>query len=81
MTDAIKKAVTRQGVVVRKSGLMTVVVRIDQKKRHPKYKKTYSVSKKYLVHDATNSAVVGSKVTIALSKPLSRHKRWTIVAA
>jgi small subunit ribosomal protein S17 len=68
-----------QGVVLRKSGDKTVSVEISHVAQHPLYHKRVTRRKRYLVHDADNSAKIGEVVTIAESRPLSTSKRWTIV--
>jgi len=35
-------------------------------------------AKKYMAHDEGNACRVGDKVRIVESRPLSRHKRWTV---
>jgi len=56
----------------------TVVVKIDQVKVHPKYQKRYRVTKKFKADTAGNAYVVGDKVEIMESKPLSKTKRWVV---
>ncbi|MCL1975304.1 MAG: 30S ribosomal protein S17 [Firmicutes bacterium] len=58
----------------------TVVVRVDTRVRHPLYGKITSVSKKFKAHDEYNEAKIGDKVLIAETRPLSRDKRWRVVA-
>lgn len=70
---------TLTGTVVKKSGEKTVAVLVVRKRQHPTYHKTISTSKKYLVHDPKNAAVVGSVVTILESRPISSKKHWTLV--
>ncbi len=77
-----KKSIIKKkfyGVVI--SGKMdkTIVVRIDRVKVHPKYKKRYTVSKKYKVHDEKNQFKEGDKVTFAECRPLSKDKRWRVL--
>ena len=56
----------------------TIVVQIEKKVMHPIYKKFVRSRVKYKVHDETNEARVGDTVLIEETRPLSRHKRWTI---
>jgi small subunit ribosomal protein S17 len=53
-------------------------VRVDRFVKHPKYKKYFVRSKKYLVHDPGNTAAVGDKVTIVATRPISKMKRFAI---
>jgi len=69
-----------QGVVTSKSGDKTVVVNVERLMRHPIYKKTIRRSKRYHAHDESNAIAVGDKVRIEECRPLSKLKRWTIVA-
>lgn len=64
------------GVVVSDKMDKTIVVRVEQVKVHPKYKKRYTVSKKYKVHDERNEHKEGDKVEFAECRPLSKDKRW-----
>jgi len=70
---------TLEGVVVKSAMKDTVTVVVERYVKHPKYKKYQRRSKKYLVHDAGNTAEVGSRVTIRETKPLSKHKHFEIV--
>ena len=69
-----------QGVVTSKSGDKTVVVNVERLMMHPIYKKTIRRSKRYHAHDETNTIAVGDKVRIEECRPMSKLKRWTIVA-
>ncbi len=68
---------SKTGVVVSSKMDKTIVVRVDNYKVHPKYKKRYMVSKKFYAHDEANQCKEGDKVTIYETRPLSRLKRWT----
>lgn len=70
---------TRQGVVVSKSGNMTIVVVSESRRKHPLYGKIVKYSTKFHVHDEKNEASVGEKVCIVESRPLSRMKRWRLL--
>lgn len=69
----------RQGVVVSISGNKTIVVQITERKRHPKYGKMMTSTKKFHVHDEENTAGVGDTVRIMETRPLSATKRWRLV--
>ena len=71
---------TFDGVVVKTAMKDTVTVMVSRYVKHPKYKKYFKQSKKFLVHDAGNKAKVGDKVTIREGRPISKLKRFTIVA-
>jgi small subunit ribosomal protein S17 len=74
---AIKKKFS--GVVVSDKMLKTLVVRVDRVKVHPKYKKRYTVSKKYKVHDEKGSFKEGDKVSFIECRPLSKDKKWRAI--
>ena len=63
------------GVVVKTAAKDTAVVRVDRFVKHPKYKKYFTRSKKYLAHDPGNTAQVGDTVTIIAVKPVSKRCR------
>ncbi len=77
-----KKAISRKfnGVVVSAKNDKTIVVLVESVKIHPKYKKRYTVSRKYKVHDETNKHKAGDKVFFVECRPLSRDKRWRVIA-
>ncbi|OGN02930.1 MAG: 30S ribosomal protein S17 [Candidatus Yanofskybacteria bacterium RIFCSPHIGHO2_01_FULL_42_12] len=68
-----------KGVVVSDKMQKTVVVEVSRMKKHPKYKKYYSVSKRFKAHDAEGVYKIGEKVLIKETKPVSKDKRWTII--
>jgi small subunit ribosomal protein S17 len=76
------KTLSRQfvGVVVSDKSAKTIVVKVESVKKHPKYLKRYVVSRKYKVHDELNTHKIGDQVTFVECRPLSRDKRWRIVA-
>lgn len=49
------------------------------RKQHPKYKKFINVKKKYLVDSNNIDVIVGDKVEIIASRPISKRKRWKIL--
>jgi small subunit ribosomal protein S17 len=57
----------------------TVVVTVEQSKRHPLYGKVVRRARKFMVHNADNAAHQGDVVRIVESRPLSASKRWAIV--
>ena len=68
-----------QGTVVSNKMDKTVVVRIDIRKRHSKYHKAYTVSKRFKAHDAENAYHVGDVVVIESTRPISKDKKFTVV--
>jgi len=66
------------GVVVSTKMQKTIVVEIEMRKAHPKYKRVMKSNKKFYAHDEQNSARVGDVVRIRESRPLSKLKRWSL---
>ncbi len=72
-----RKVIT--GTVVSISGDKSITVKADYRKRHPKYGKMMTVSKKFHAHDENNECGIGDFVTIMETRPLSKTKRWRLV--
>lgn len=66
------------GNVVSTKMQKTIVVEVEMRKAHPKYKRIVKSSKKFYAHDEQNSARVGDVVRIRESRPLSKLKRWAL---
>ncbi|MFA5133446.1 MAG: 30S ribosomal protein S17 [Patescibacteria group bacterium] len=79
MKDEKKSIQKLTGVVVSDKMAKTIVVKIDRRVSHPKYKKAYTVSKKYKVHDEKNQFKVGDAVTFVSSKQFSKDKKWKVL--
>ena len=69
-----------QGVVVSDKMDKTIVVKVERRVMHPVYKKFVRRSKKYHAHDEANQFKSGDTVRIRECRPLSRTKRWEVVA-
>jgi small subunit ribosomal protein S17 len=69
----------RVGLVVSDKMEKTVVVAIENRAPHPKYKKVMVRTKRYKVHDEENKCQVGDRVRIQETRPLSRTKRWAVI--
>ena len=70
---------TRVGVVVSDKMDKTVVVALDVKYKHPLYKKTVKITKRYKAHDENTECKVGDTVEIAETRRLSADKNWRVV--
>ena len=57
----------------------TITVSIVSRETHPLYRKQYSKTRKYTAHDAKNEAHVGDRVQIAMCRPMSKTKAYTLV--
>ncbi|MCB9818756.1 30S ribosomal protein S17 [Candidatus Nomurabacteria bacterium] len=68
-----------EGTVVASLMQDTCTVAVERYVKHPKYKKFIRQTKKYLVHDAGNTAPVGAKVSIIETHPISKRKRFALL--
>jgi small subunit ribosomal protein S17 len=66
------------GNVVSTKMQKTIVVEVEMRKEHPKYRRVIKSSKKFYAHDEENSASVGDVVRIRETRPLSKLKRWKL---
>ena len=71
----------REGLVVSDKMDKTVVVAVENLVRHPLYGRTLRRTNKFKAHDETNDCHVGDTVEIMETRPLSREKRWRLVAS
>lgn len=69
---------TLEGTVESKSSAKTVRVTVKRTATHAKYKKQYSVTSRYLVHDPKETAKPGDVVVIKETRPISKQKHWII---
>jgi small subunit ribosomal protein S17 len=69
-----------QGVVVSDKADKTISVRVERRVMHPLYKKFIRRSKKYSAHDPENSCKTGDLVRIRECRPISKSKRWEVMA-
>ncbi len=67
------------GVVVSDKNDKTIVVLVERVKLDPKYKKRFTVSSRYKVHDEKNEFKTGDKVSFVECRPMSRDKRWRVI--
>ncbi|NET31822.1 MAG: 30S ribosomal protein S17 [Cyanothece sp. SIO1E1] len=68
----------RVGLVVSDKMDKTVVVAVENRAPHPKYRKIVVKTRRYKVHDEENICNVGDRVRIQETRPLSRTKRWIV---
>ena len=69
----------RLGEVVSNKMTKTIVVRVERRYPHRKYKKVVTGYKKFYAHDEKAEAKVGDRVRILETRPLSKLKRWRLV--
>ncbi len=77
MERSLRKS--RIGVVVSDKMDKTIVVAVVRKVKHPLYKKYVTRTNKFKVHDELNQCVIGDKVEIVETRPLSKDKCWRLV--
>jgi small subunit ribosomal protein S17 len=70
----------REGYVVSDKMDKTVVVALEDRKKHSLYGKIMRSTTKVKVHDEANTAGVGDRVSLMETRPLSATKRWRLVA-
>ena len=68
-----------RGIVVSDNMDKTIVVEVQDRKKHSLYGKVMKTSKRVKAHDEDNTAGVGDRVRIAETRPLSASKRWRLV--
>ena len=79
MTTERNQRKVYQGRVVSDKMDKTITVLVETRKTHPKYGKRVKYSKKYKAHDENNECLIGDRVKIMETRPLSREKRWRLV--
>ncbi|MFT5868055.1 MAG: small subunit ribosomal protein S17 [Paracoccaceae bacterium] len=68
------------GTVTSNANEQTITVSVERRFTHPVMKKTIRRSKKYRAHDAENAYKTGDQVRIQECTPLSKTKRWEVIA-
>ena len=66
------------GQVVSTKMQKTIVVAVEMRKAHIKYKKIMRTTKKFYAQDEQSSARLGDVVRIRETRPLSKLKRWSL---
>jgi len=69
----------RVGEVLTSKMAKTIVVRVERRFPHPRFKKVVTAYSKFYAHDEKSEAGVGDRVRIIESRPLSKLKRWALV--
>ena len=57
----------------------TIVVRVEERRLHPFYRKHIRRHFKFYAHDPQKRASMGDLVRIEEARPFSRTKRWRLV--
>ncbi len=74
-----EKKKMREGVVVSNAMDKTVKVEVAYKYPHPLYGKVVKSRHTFKAHDEKNECLVGDKVLMVESSPLSKTKRWRVL--
>ena len=69
----------RVGEVISNKMAKTIIVRVERRFPHPRFKKVITGYKKLYAHDEKAQAKVGDKVRLEETRPLSKTKRWRLV--
>ena len=69
----------RTGKVVSNKMAKTIVVSVERRFAHPRFRKVVTGYKKLYAHDAREEAKVGDRVRIQETRPISKTKRWRLV--
>ena len=69
----------RVGEVISNKMTKTIVVRVERRFPHPRYKKVVTGYSKFYAHDEKSEAKVGDTVRIIETRPLSKMKNWRLV--
>ena len=68
----------RMGKVISNKMTKTIVVEVERRYPHAKYKKVVTDHTKFYAHDEKGEAKVGDLVLIHETRPLSKLKRWRL---
>ena len=79
MTEKRGLRKTKTGKVVSDKMDKTIVIIIETSVKHPLYKKIIKRTLRLKVHDENNECVIGDKVKVIETRPLSKDKRWRLV--
>jgi small subunit ribosomal protein S17 len=69
----------REGEVIANKMAKTIIVRVERRFPHPKFKKVVTGYKKLYAHDEKGEAKVGDRVRLVETRPLSKTKHWRLV--
>lgn len=69
----------RVGEVISNKMTKTIVVRVQRRFPHPRFKKVVTQFNKFYAHDEKNEAKVGDRVRIQECRPLSKTKSWRLL--
>ncbi len=77
--EARSRRKERTGEVISNKMTKTIVVRVQRRFQHPKFKKVVTQYRKLYAHDEKGEAKVGDRVRVEETRPLSKTKCWRLV--
>lgn len=69
-----------KGTIISDKMNKTVIVKVDDLKKHSLYKRYYKSSKKYKAHDEKGEFHIGDTVIIKEIRPISKDKHFTVIS-
>lgn len=81
METTLKRNLRKEKIGIVTSNKMdkSIVVAVERKVKHPKYKKFVKRTSKFMAHDEKNECNIGDVVRIMETRPLSKNKCWRLV--
>ena len=76
-TNSMPRTLT--GTVTSDKMQNTIVVMVERRVKHPKYRKFIKRSTKVHAHDQGNTAAMGDLVVVQECAPLSKTKSWKLI--
>jgi small subunit ribosomal protein S17 len=73
-----KNQKTRIGRVLSNKMNKTVLVQVETRRQHPRFKRVVTYRKAFKVHDEKSACGIGDLVRIVETRPLSKEKRWRV---
>ena len=70
----------KTGIVVSDKMKDTLIVSVNDRITHKRYKKVITRTKRYAVHDTTSNSSIGDEVRIRETRPISKTKNWVLVS-
>ena len=64
-------------LIMKMQGILQIMV--EDRVKHPLYKKTMKRTYKLKAHDENNECGIGDTVEVMETRPLSKDKRWRLV--
>lgn len=77
--EARARRKVRVGKVISNKMQKSIVVAIERKVPHPRYKKYYRLTSTLMAHDEKREAGIGDVVKVMETRPSSKQKRWRLV--